>query len=255
MKPSFFLVLLLWIGQAFTFSISIQDAQKIGDKIWRNECGGTVDGLTHWNTNENFPSLGIGHFIWYPKDKRDRFHETFPLLLTFLQKEGVQLPNWLKKADGCPWGSREQFYEQIQSPEMQGLRQMLFETRKQQAIFIAIRLEKAFPHMIQSLSKQEKSRLTDTFHRLAGDARGLYALLDYLNFKGDGTSSAETYKGQGWGLLQVLQRVPSNSKNPVADFVEAAKIVLLQRIQNSPPERNEKRWLQGWSERVNSYLN
>ena len=44
------------------------DAQleRIGKRIWSNECNGTVDGLTSWNTGENFASLGIGHFIWYP---------------------------------------------------------------------------------------------------------------------------------------------------------------------------------------------
>ncbi|RYD29224.1 MAG: hypothetical protein EOP87_18635, partial [Verrucomicrobiaceae bacterium] len=46
----------------------LSGAQKaaIGRKIWQNESGGTVNGLTAWNGGEGFPSLGIGHFIWYP---------------------------------------------------------------------------------------------------------------------------------------------------------------------------------------------
>ena len=29
--------------------------------------------------------------------------------------------------------------------------------------------------------------------------------MDYVNFKGEGVSSSERYRGQGWGLLQVLE--------------------------------------------------
>jgi hypothetical protein len=42
----------------------------VGKKVWINECDGTVAGLTSWNGDEAFPSLGIGHFIWYPADNR-----------------------------------------------------------------------------------------------------------------------------------------------------------------------------------------
>jgi hypothetical protein len=53
-------------GPAATGIPNLSESQKmaIGKKIWQNECGGTVDGLTTWNVGEEFPSLGIGHFIW-----------------------------------------------------------------------------------------------------------------------------------------------------------------------------------------------
>jgi hypothetical protein len=84
---------------------------------------------------------------------------------------------------------------------------------------------------------------------------GTYAIIDYINFKGEGTSSQERYQNQGWGLLQVLQAMPSNltEKQAVNAFVEAAKQVLKQRVENSPPERGEERWLKGWSNRLNTY--
>ncbi|MGZ5512150.1 MAG: hypothetical protein ACXWG7_02070, partial [Chthoniobacterales bacterium] len=63
-------------AQAITLSRA--DAQRIGRKVWQNECGGTIAGLTSWNAGENFASLGIGHFIWYPKDVRGPFEESFP---------------------------------------------------------------------------------------------------------------------------------------------------------------------------------
>ncbi len=46
-----------------SLSISASEAKAIGKRIWINECGGTVEGLTSWNKGEYFASLGIGHFI------------------------------------------------------------------------------------------------------------------------------------------------------------------------------------------------
>ncbi len=241
----------LLIGNSFAVSVSPQVAEQIGAKIWKNECGGTLEGLTHWGKNENFPSLGIGHFLWYPAGKRDRFVEGFPPLLAFLKSQNVTVPDWLQST--CPWNNRDEFYAEINSPKMKELRQFLYDTRNLQAIFIANRLEKALPKMIEKLSLAEKEKITATFNKLANDPQGLYALIDYVNFKGEGTSPSETYKGQGWGLLQVLQAIPATSKNVVVDFVESAKNVLVQRVQNSPPERNEERWLKGWSNRLETY--
>jgi len=242
---SWLLVPSLWATFS-AFTISSQDARVIAEKIWRNECAGTVEGLTHWNQGENFGSFGIGHFIWYPAGVEERFQETFPELLVFLQSSGVKLPAWLQEARGCPWRTREEFYRDIQSAKMGALRQLLMETKEQQAIFITQRLEKTLGEMQEPLLK--------VFQRLARDPRGLYALVDYLNFKGAGTSPAESYKGEGWGLLQVLQRMPEASdRDVVVDFVEVAKALLKRRVENAPPERNEARWLPGWLNRLNSY--
>lgn len=257
MRKYFTLCFVLCFGffkTADSLSISSQDASKIGEKIWKNECAGTIEGLTHWNKGENFASLGIGHFIWYPIDKKERFYETFPTLINFLEKEGAALPIWLKNSSGCPWNSREEFYQSIQSPDMQSLRQFLFDTRNLQAIFIANQLENILPQMLEDCTQEEKEQLSTLFLHLAKDTKGLYALIDYLNFKGAGVASHETYKKQGWGLLQVLQRIPAASQEPIVDFVKAAKDVLAQRVKNSPPERHEERWLKGWFNRLDTYL-
>src|SRR4051812_27541915 len=90
----------------FAFSISKEDANRIGEKIWKNECRGTVEGLTNWKKGENFASVGIGHFIWYSVGKKERFEEMFPELLAFLESQGIVLPTWLKNVKGCPWNSQ-----------------------------------------------------------------------------------------------------------------------------------------------------
>lgn len=250
----FLMVLLCYMGGVYTAPISLLEAEKIGNMIWKNECGGTFEGLTHWNKGENFASLGIGHFIWYPTQKREKFEETFPRLLKFFQQEGVSLPAWLEKTQGCPWNSREEFYENIQSPEMKNLRQFLFDTKGLQAIFIANHFERTIIQIFENGSKEEKEKITVIFHRLLKETNGLYAMIDYLNFKGAGTSSKEVYQEQGWGLLQVLQRIPPSSTKPLNDFVDAAKAILSQRVKNSPPEKHEERWLKGWFNRLDTYV-
>ena len=89
MKYLIFLQMLL-CSAACAFTVSPQDAQLIAGKIWKNECGGKIDGLTSWKKGENFASIGIGHFLWYPVGVKERFEETFPELLKFLKKEGAR---------------------------------------------------------------------------------------------------------------------------------------------------------------------
>ena len=80
-------------------------------------------------------------------------------------------------------------------------------------------------------------------------------MVDYVNFKGEGLLDTERYHGQGWGLFQVLQGMKNDDQGRAAarEFSNSAARVLKQRVQNSPPERKESRWLAGWLQRVNSY--
>jgi hypothetical protein len=249
----YILFFLCFISVVFPLSVSPETAKAVGERIWKNECAGSVEGLTHWNQGENFASFGIGHFIWYSEGKRERFHETFPDMLLFLRQKGVALPAWLNGASACPWNSREEFYAKRQSPEMQELRQLLLETKSWQAQFMAERLERSFAEILGACAQKEKKRVEALFQRLCKEANGLYALIDYLNFKGAGTAPSERYKGQGWGLLQVLQEMRESAPEPLEEFVRAAKVVLRRRVQNAPPERNEERWLKGWCNRLDSY--
>ena len=77
-------------GSAQTVELSDAQALEIGRRIWKNECGGTVNGLTAWNAGEEFASLGIAHFIWYPEGKRGPFEESFPKLADYLARHGVR---------------------------------------------------------------------------------------------------------------------------------------------------------------------
>lgn len=232
--------------------ISPADADSIGKKIWRNECAGTRDGLTSWNKGEKFASLGIGHFIWYPAGKQGPFKESFPALRDYLRTQGVKLPGWLTAAKACPWPDRAAFMADFRSPKMEELRSLLASTVGLQARFAALRLEQSLPTMLASAPAAERETIRRNFYRVANAPGGLYALMDYVNFKGEGTSPSERYKGEGWGLLQVLAGM-SDSGSPTAGFSRSADRVLTRRVELSPPDRGEKRWLPGWRNRVSTY--
>src|SRR5205823_13262022 len=109
-------------------SLSHVDVLKIGKKIWQNECNGTVSGLTSWNAGEDFASLGIGHFIWYPEGKRGPFEESFPKFIDFARKSENRIPEWLDQAPACPWRSRAEFSAAQNSSQVTELRQFLAHT-------------------------------------------------------------------------------------------------------------------------------
>jgi hypothetical protein len=77
--------------------------------------------------------------------------------------------------------------------------------------------------------------------------------MDYVNFKGEGTSPTERYQGEGWGLLQVLAGM-SDSGSPTVAFSKSADRVLTRRVELSPSARGEKRWLPGWRNRLATYI-
>jgi hypothetical protein len=250
-------ILILAAGTSLAaINLSPADKRRIGNRIWQNECGGTVAGLTSWNTGENFASLGIGHFIWYPKGVRGPFDESFPKFVEFAEGRGSKLPAVLTAKEGCPWESRAEFYRAAATAPMKELRAFLARTIDLQAEFLVQRLQQALPKMLAESGASDSAQVQQRFDRVASTAMGCYALVDYVNFKGEGVLATERYAGQGWGLLQVLQGMTHepSGREAVKSFAESAKTVLKTRVRNSPPERNEARWLPGWLKRVDTYV-
>ena len=122
-------------------TLSEADKDAIGRKIWKNECAGTIEGLTTWNVGEDFPSLGIGHFIWYVEGRSGPFKESFPPLVKYMQANGVAVPRWVAEAKGSPWKSRSEFESQKSSAQMKEMRSFLAGTVPAQTGFIVQRLE------------------------------------------------------------------------------------------------------------------
>ena len=235
---------------------NLSNAQKsaIGRKIWQNESGGTVEGLTAWNVGEEFPSLGIGHFIWYPAGFNGRFKESWPDFIAFAERNGAN-PHAIAKRADAPWNSRAEFQRQFNSAEMTGLRIWLASTVGVQTDFIIARSRAALPKILDAAPASERAKIQENYSKVSASPQGTYALIDYVNFKGDGTSPNEKYMGQGWGLLQVLggmNKVPAGSA-AATEFAASAKRALSRRIANSPQARSEARWREGWHNRCDTY--
>jgi hypothetical protein len=243
--------ILLIVTSSCGFALSDRELDSIGRRVWKNECGGTRDGLTSWNAGENFASLGIGHFIWYPKGVRGPFDESFPKLVRFLAARGMTVPAWLEGA--CPWSSRAEFQAAFQGGKMRALRELLAGTVPLQAQFLAQRMEEALPKMLDAAPAADRANVRAQFQRLAASGAGTFALIDYVNFKGEGTKASERYRGEGWGLLQVLAGMRGTGAGAAREFGDSADAVLTRRVRNAPPERKEGRWLAGWKSRVRAY--
>ena len=244
------LPLALLLGIVSAHALSDKELDSIGRRVWVNECAGTRDGLTSWNAGENFASLGIGHFIWYPKDARGPFEESFPKFAKYLAANGVRVPVWMQ--GDCPWSSRAEFQSQFHSPRANELRGLLVNTLRLQSRFLAQRMEESLPKMLSSAPAGQRENVKAQFERLRASGAGTFALIDYVNFKGEGTKAEERYEGEGWGLLQVLAGMKGGG-DAAREFGRSAAEVLTRRVQNSPPARNEQRWLPGWKNRVAAY--
>jgi len=234
--------------------ISQKDALKIGKKIWYNESAGQVNGLTSWNKGEGFASLGIGHFLWYPKNyKSNRIKQSFPSLLVFLQKNNADIPSWLIQASACPWHSRQTFYASFQGNKMISLRKVMYDTIGLQSTYIANRLEKVIPLMLHDTPFDMREQMLDEIKSLAATEQGLYAMMDYVNFKGAGLRK---YNEADWGLLQVLELMPNapDDESINEKFVWAADQILTYRAKHSKNRAQEMKWLVGWRARLRTYL-
>ncbi|MCF6206593.1 MAG: hypothetical protein L3J47_06860 [Sulfurovum sp.] len=262
MRAVLFLVLLVGTVWSQRLHITPKQAEYIAQKVWLNEGAGKDKYLIWWNKGEDFASLGIGHFIWFPKGHTERFREVFPMVVAFMEKKGVKMPAWLHHDADFPWQTKEAFLaaKQAKSKQYMELFHFLKRTQGLQAEFMAQRMMQALPQMLDTIDNPQRAReIQRRFNHIlykkdgSVDARGLYILIDYTNFKGEGTLKSERYHGQGWGLLQVLEHMDMKNPNKYKAFADSAKAMLDRRIRNSPPERGEKRWRSGWGWRLKTY--
>ena len=133
------------------------------------------------------------------------------------------------------------------------LRQFLHRTIPLQTLFILTRLEQALPKMLTQVPINKQKKITVNFYNLLKSPEGKYALMDYVNFKGEGTNKKERYKGTGWGMLQVLEKMQPDLAPGQATLgiAKAADYVLTQRVKNAP--KDETKWLRGWRNRLKTY--
>ena len=239
-------------------SLALEPAQLdwVGQRIFQNECAGRFQCLVHWNEGEAFPSLGIGHFIWYPEGVEGRFVESFPQLIAYMSQRQASVPDWLRGLDplDAPWPDRAAFMQMQDSVRVAELREFLAGTQGLQAEFIFRRAQQSLGTILDEVPDYRQKVVQGYLEELSATPGGVYALMDYVNFKGEGLAESERYKGEGWGLLQVLLAMdPEPGQSTLDAFRVAAGKVLTRRAQNAENPIERERWLPGWLKRLETY--
>ncbi len=104
-----------------------------------------------------------------------QYTQTFPSLLTYFKKHGVTIPKWLEETkEYCPWKSREEFFADQKSEQMQELRALLANHVYLQTQFIIERLMQSLPHILKHVSIKKRTHIKKQFYRVARSKNGLY---------------------------------------------------------------------------------
>ena len=159
------IIFFLNVSGASAVSLSQEDIRRIGDRVFENECASKDSYLVQWNQGEEFLSLGIGHFIWYPKTDRKTFEETFPVFLRYAENSGAVMPEWLKDdlSQPCPWNSREEFLNDRDSVRLHELRKFLKETKPTQASFITGKIHGALAQLLKHAPLKDRRHVYRRF--------------------------------------------------------------------------------------------
>lgn len=229
---------------------------EIGIKIWQNQCGvwncpGKIthemkDGITSWEAH--YALIGIGQCIWYPADETKNFQEDWPRVAQALKEKGYPIEDWMLEA--CPWKNNKEFFADFDEDRLKSLRKMLVKKALiiEQARCIAMRLDESLKNMTDAvdaetnITKAEKGDLKNiiigNFYQVstADYPRGLYAMMDYVHFKGEGVLATEvTSEGLHFGLRQALEQMDLRTVNKVGAipaFVEATINMIPSRKDN-----------------------
>jgi|CXWL01.1.fsa_nt_gi hypothetical protein len=265
--------------------ISDEEAAEIGRKIWEHEGGGKI--LVWWDDTANCSSFGINNYLWFQEGHNVPFQESFPPLIDYMLSKGADIPAWVSSKPPAPWKTRAELFAETltidriranppkswemtpemfakqDSPRMKELKDFLASTIPLQARFSIQRMIDSLPKMLAAAPEADRPNIEKQFYRVACSRAGVFNLVDYVNFKGEGSNPKERYPSrsggqpQGWGLLQVLQNMHGTEMGPAAlnEFSDSAEWALCRRVDNAPPDRQagDRSWLPGWVKRTRSY--
>ncbi len=199
--------------------------------------------------------MGIGHFLWSPLKRLQDKDQSFAMLIHYQEDRGITVPHWLQgvRVPPCPWPNRQAFLNAQNSAPMRELRQHLANTIASQSKFMLYRTHIAVDRMLATANKYDRNYLAHSLKKLTCNNKGLYVLIDYLNFKGLGLTSYK-HKRYGWGLMSVLldmRNAPGTLSTRQA-FAWSANKLLSRRVAYS---RNPqaKKWILGWRKRLKTY--
>lgn len=227
---------------------------NVGHLIYKNETGLDKNKLVYWNPNEGFPSLGIGHFIWYPKGYSSEIGDMLPSLIEFYKKHNFEVPQILTNRY-APWKNRSEMESARKRGELDEVIEFFDTTKDVQIFFIYQRLQTALDKMVAKSNKPE--HVKNQFTRVIKTKNGLYPLIDYVNFKGEGITPISSYNNISWGLRQVLENMSGENigKSALNEFSQSCISVLKNRVKNQPSNKKDDVFLEGWIKRCQTYAN
>lgn len=231
------------------YKISGANVKQVAELVYKNETGGNPQYLMFWSAKEPFPSLGIGHFIWFPANYNSSFGNTLPLLIDFYKSKNIKVPKLLQQYN-APWNSKQEFetYKQNNPDEVAEIIKFFEKTKHIQVEYMFNRIINSFNNIVQTSSN--KSKVIFQFNRIISQKNGIYLLVDYTNFKGEGATENSIS-----GLRNVLENMKGVKQDATVyyDFANSCKDVLINRVYLSN-NYSETKFLQGWAKRCNSYI-
>ncbi|HBQ45295.1 MAG TPA: hypothetical protein DD716_06595, partial [Thiomicrospira sp.] len=155
-----------------------------------------------------------------------------------------------------PWLNRKEFYKTFNDQKLTSLRTWLYQTKTKQAEFIYQQFLNNIQQKRTQLSSEQKKLFDKNFTKILQAKNGVYALVDYANFKGLGFNAKEQYQGKGWGLFEVILAMDTaliKDQGILFSFIDSGKQRLKIRTELAPESKNEQRWIPGWFNRLDSY--
>lgn len=214
--------------------------------------------------------LGIAQNLWLPEGSNSIFQTEWPTVAQRLQELGCKIKPWM--LEGCPWSSQEAFDTDFNSKKMVWLRTHLSKKKLvlAQAFCIAERLQRAMDpsspdSLLTGLTEEQSTLVQKNFDLVVHcfNPSGIYALIDYVNFKGEGRlDGSEKFVGVSCGLLQVSLNIQTpeevaNDETIINAFVEGAKVTLNNRIiyhKIQDPNSNDRQYWNMWVAHLSDYL-
>lgn len=234
---------------------------RVTANLLNNETGCKAGNMMEWDSKagEFFPSIGLPHVVGFPVGARKVVDESFPRFWQYLQqnyKGTTRWPDLKLVGESVPWKTKKEFET---DPVVKDLNRFLLDpdVMELQGQFAVQRATSSIGAILAANSLDPNPRvrtgeLCSRFKNLLKTPQGLQAIVDYVNWKGEGIHYSEQTdtKHIRWGLKQVLENIGTvDPKNAHLQFADAASRALAER---SSDDSRIKKSMPGLQSRIES---
>ncbi len=236
---------------AYIKNIRTDQVEKIARNLLYNETSCQGGYLTEWDkiSQEEFPSIGLPHTVWFPGKSKQIVDESFPRFWAFIKAKyrgTMRIPDLGPVGtEGldvrAPWNSIKEFKSDprvaelnrfLQDPNVLKLQAEFAVRRGMESIYSILATNAMDPN-----KKMSQEDLCQNFKDLISSDQGLLAMVDYANWKGEGIHWHEMTDNRRvrWGLKQALEKMGKPSSAAVVErFAAATSAALKERSSDDP---------------------